>query len=195
MLLKQATLEAAAEGRVTLAFRRWRRPTVRVGGSLTTSIGVLSIDSVDPVEPEAISAAEAGAAGHSDLDSLHAALSKRPEGTVYRISFHLTGPDPRIALRTRVPESAEELDHLRSRLMRWDAASTSGPWTLPVLQLIDRTPGVRAADLAATVGQEAKRFKTNVRKLKSLGLTESLGTGYRLSPRGEAVLEHLSRER
>ncbi len=36
------------------------------------------------------------------------------------------------------------------------------------------------------------RFKTNVRKLKGLGLTESLEVGYRLSPRGEAVLEFLS---
>jgi hypothetical protein len=31
----------------------------------------------------------------------------------------------------------------------------------------------------------------NVRKLKHLGLTESLGTGYRLSPRGEALLDSL----
>ena len=29
-------------------------------------------------------------------------------------------------------------------------------------------------------------FKRNVRKLKELGLTESLEVGYRLSPRGEA---------
>jgi hypothetical protein len=31
-------------------------------------------------------------------------------------------------------------------------------------------------------------FKLNVRKLKELGLTESLDIGYRLSPRGEAVM-------
>jgi hypothetical protein len=31
-------------------------------------------------------------------------------------------------------------------------------------------------------------FKANVRKLKALGLTESLDIGYRLSPRGEALL-------
>jgi uncharacterized protein YndB with AHSA1/START domain len=34
-----------------------------------------------------------------------------------------------------------------------------------------------------------------VRKLKNLGLTESLGTGYRLSPRGEALLAALSSDR
>ena len=194
MLLKQATLEAVAEGEVTLAFRCWRRPTVRTGGTLVTPIGVLSIDSVDAIDPEHITESEARAAGHSDLEGLLAALTKRPEGTVYRVSFHLAGPDPRISLRARIPDSAEELDQLRSRLARWDSSSTVGPWTLPVLKLIERNPGVRAADLAATVGQETKRFKANVRKLKGLGLTESLEVGYRLSPRGEVVLEHLSSE-
>jgi hypothetical protein len=36
-----------------------------------------------------------------------------------------------------------------------------------------------------------QRFKTNVRKLKELGLTESLEVGYRLSPRGKTGIERL----
>ena len=36
---------------------------------------------------------------------------------------------------------------------------------------------------------ERLAFKSDVRKLKALGLTESLGTGYRLSPRGQAWLD------
>jgi hypothetical protein len=47
---------------------------------------------------------------------------------------------------------------------------------------------VRAADLAQSLRQEKRRFKLDVRKLKELGLTESLPVGYRLSPRGHAVL-------
>jgi hypothetical protein len=50
---------------------------------------------------------------------------------------------------------------------------------------------VRAADLAASVGREKHPFKLDVRKLKELGLTESLEVGYRLSPRGRAVMEGL----
>jgi hypothetical protein len=46
MLFKQATLAAIAAGRVTLAFRRWRRPTVRAGGTLVTPVGMLAIDAV-----------------------------------------------------------------------------------------------------------------------------------------------------
>ena len=47
---------------------------------------------------------------------------------------------------------------------------------------------MRAGDLADEVGRERLPFKADVRKLKNLGLTISLGVGYRLSPRGEAYL-------
>jgi hypothetical protein len=36
------------------------------------------------------------------------------------------------------------------------------------------------------MGRETALFKADVRKLKELGLTESLEVGYRLSPRGRA---------
>jgi hypothetical protein len=38
-------------------------------------------------------------------------------------------------------------------------------------------------------GRETADFKKDVRKLKELGLTESLAIGYLLSPRGEAVVD------
>jgi hypothetical protein len=72
-----------------------------------------------------------------------------------------------------------------------DAAPSSGPWTLAVLRAIEVAPAVRAADLAGPLGMERLHFKANVRKLKELGLTESLGIGYRLSPRGRAYLDGL----
>lgn len=50
---------------------------------------------------------------------------------------------------------------------------------------------MRAADLAGAAGVERDRLKADVRKLKELGLTESLVVGYRLSPRGAAVLARL----
>ena len=48
--------------------------------------------------------------------------------------------------------------------------------------------------MARHAGQERAAFKLNVRKLKGLGLTESLDIGYRLSGRGEAVLRMLGSE-
>ena len=61
-----------------------------------------------------------------------------------------------------------------------------GPWTFAVLETIVNRPATRAAELAAAFGRDLQPFKTDVRKLKNLGLTLSLERGYRLSPRGEA---------
>jgi hypothetical protein len=62
-------------------------------------------------------------------------------------------------------------------------------WTRRLLELIADRPETLAAELAASVGMEKLPFKRDVRKLKELGLTESLLVGYRLSPRGRAYLK------
>ena len=107
--------------------------------------------------------------------------------------FHLAGEDPRIALRAQDEIADDELATLLARLDRMDRSSRHGPWTAEVLALIAGSEGVRAADLAATLGRDTQPFKTDVRKLKALGLTESLEVGYRVSPRGRGVLDALSR--
>ncbi len=53
-------------------------------------------------------------------------------------------------------------------------------------------PDRRAADLAGLLRRDRQRFKVDVRKLKSLGLTLSLAVGYRLSPRGRVFLARRS---
>jgi hypothetical protein len=187
MLFRQETLRGIEAGEVTLAFRRWRRPTVKAGGTLRTRVGVLAIDSVEPVDEGSISDADArraGSAGRADL-----IRRLRPEGTLYRVEFRLAGPDPRIALRERADLDDAERSAIDARLARLDAASRHGPWTARVLDLIAERPATRAPDLAAELGRETAPFKADVRKLKELGLTESLERGYRLSPRGRAYRE------
>ena len=191
MLIKQETLKGVADGSITLAFRRWRRPTVRAGGTLLTTAGQVAIDSVDPVEMDDITEREAVAAGCSDLQELHTLLRARTEGSLYRIALHLAGPDPRVALRQTIPGDRGDFEEIATRLARWDRANPSGPWTEAVMSTIQKRSAVRAGDLASEVGMEKVRFKASVRKLKGLGLTESLQVGYRLSPRGEAVLGFL----
>ena len=180
MLFKAPVLAAIAEGKVDLAFRRWRKPTVKAGGTLTTPVGVLAIDAIAVVAPETISDADAVRAGYADAAEALAALEG--EAPVHRIAFRLIGEDPRRALRLDVSSAA--LDEIETRLARLDAR---GPWTAAVLELIAAHPGVRAPDLAARLGRETLAFKIDVRKLKALGLTESLEVGYRLSPRGQAL--------
>jgi hypothetical protein len=190
MLLNRETLQGLRDGSITLAFRRWRRPTVKAGGTLLTSVGLLSVDSVDRIDEAKITEQDARAAGFGDLPELRARLSERTEGDVYRVRLSLAGPDPRVALRQEIP-AGEALAELVASLERMDRRGRSGPWTLRMLKLLRDRPAERAADLALEFGMEKSSFKAHVRGLKSLGLTESLEVGYRLSPRGVSVLSAL----
>ena len=187
MLFRPSILKGIAAGTVTRTYRRWDRPRVRAGGRQRTPAGVVAFDAVAPVAREALTDADARAAGLSGLDELLQLVDRRSTGEIYRIDLHLAGPDPRVALRESTPDS-DEVAEVARRLDRLDRASRHGPWTAAVLQAIADNPGVRAADLAASFGRERDPFKLDVRKLKELGLTESLRPGYRLSPRGRAVL-------
>ena len=185
MLFNARALEGFAAGEIDLAFRRWKRPTVRAGGTLRTRAGVLSIDSVEPTSQRRISAEDAGRAGFASRAELLRSL--RPEGRLYRVEFHRIGDDPRAALRERSEITDQERAELDVRLDRMDR-SRGEPWTRRLLELIAARPETLAAELAASLGKEKLPFKRDVRKLKELGLTESLLVGYRLSPRGRAYL-------
>jgi hypothetical protein len=192
VLFTQRFWPGIADGSVTTAFRRWKRPTVKAGGTLRSPGGFLAIDDVRVITIDAITEDDARRAGYSQRAELLDELRRR-HGTLYRIDFHLAGPDPRDALRADVMIDDEAWADLERRLDRLDRASPRGPWTREVLELIGRCPATRAPDLAASLGHETQPFKVDVRKLKALGLTESLRVGYRLSPRGETVLHRLSR--
>jgi len=186
MLFRAATLPALADGSITVAFRRQRRPTVRAGGTLTTAVGVLAIDDVRTVTDDDVTDDDARRAGHDSRAALLADLGPpQDDRTLYRVQFHLAGPDPRIALRQRAELTQAEVEELDKRLARYDA---NGAWTRQTLELIAAKPETRAGDLATELGHERLPFKANVRKLKALGLTESLEIGYRLSARGRAYL-------
>lgn len=94
MLFRSALLEGIAAGVVTLAFRRWRRPSVRAGGSLLTPVGQLGIKSVERVEPDRISDAEVRLAGYESRAVLLDELQRRTEGEVYRIELVRCFPTP-----------------------------------------------------------------------------------------------------
>lgn len=183
MLFPQRLWSGLEDGSVTVAFRRWKRPTVKAGGTLQSPGGLLAIDAVDVIQLDEITDADARAAGHADRDDAIGEL--RPAGTLHRIRFHRAGDDPRIALREQADLDGEEYERLAARVARLD-------WARPVLEIIERHPATVSTDLAARLGVERLRFKERVRRLKALGLTESLDVGYRLSPRGAAFLRRLA---
>ncbi len=188
MLFKKDIIDAIAAKRVTVAFRRWRKPSVKVGGALMTAAGILAIDAVDKIALARIAEADVKRAGYPSRAALLKELAKHPGGDLYRIAFHLRGADPRIALREDGRLTKAEMKGAIAALNRLDQTSEHGAWTTTILRLIDKYPARRAPDLAASQRRDILAFKRDVRKLKDLGLTESLEIGFRLSPRGRAVL-------
>ena len=193
MLLRMADLERIVRGEIKLVFRRWRRPTVRTGGTLRTAVGMLRILHVAVVDEADVSDADAVAAGYASRAALLAALPEREGRRLYRVAVELGGADPRVALREQGELSDTEVEDLLGRLRRLDARSAEGPWTLRVLAAVDEQPGVVSSTLSERLGCERGWLKPQVRKLKNLGLTVSLQVGYELSPRGRVVLEHMRR--
>lgn len=190
MLIKNAILERIIAGEVTLIFRRWKRPGVKVGGTQMTQMGVLGIDGVDIVTENQIAERDAADAGFSTKDELIKHFDGRDED-IYRIRVHFAGEDPRKALRADADLSDSEIAEIVEKLRKLDIRSQRGNWTQAYLQVIHDQPATYSGVLAKSVGVGIPQFKPWVRKLKALGLTESLEIGYRLSPRGEKVLEVL----
>jgi hypothetical protein len=189
MLFTKDARPGLADGTITLTFRTWSRPQVKVGGRYRTWDLLLEVDAVSVVDPASISAADARRAGYVSAETLRRTLEKQVhEGDVWRVEFRCIGADDRIARRNDATLDDEKFTKLRARLARLDQSSSSGAWTDKTLQLIASHPGVVSTTLARHMKMERPAFKINVRKLKELGLTESLEVGYRLSALGEAFV-------
>ncbi|PZO80908.1 MAG: hypothetical protein DI629_05510 [Mesorhizobium amorphae] len=191
MLFNARTLKRIETGEITLAFRVWRKPTVRQGGSLRTPVGVLAIGSVTELSADDISDDDVETAGFRTRDELLSSLEPHADRALYRIEFGLAGADPRVALREDDRLSSLDVEAIRTALDRLDDLSPAKPWTMAALSAIADKDGCTAAEISSLLGMEKLALKRNIRKLKELGLTESLQSGYRLSPRGRALLRAL----
>jgi hypothetical protein len=87
VLIPRTILERMARGEVTLAFRRWIRPTVEAGATLRTACGVLHVVAVERVSERALTEAEARRAGHGSRAELLRALARGRPGWLYRIEL------------------------------------------------------------------------------------------------------------
>lgn len=191
MLFTAKAWPGLRDGSITVTFRDWKRSQVKVGGIYRRVPGAaLQVDAVSRVRVGSITGADARVAGEADVAALRRRLgSPSDDHEVWRVEFHVVdAPDPRVVLREEADLSADDVVALTRRLDRLDAASAHGPWTRDTLRLIAERPGVVSTALAEHLGRDRPGFKVDVRKLKALGLTESLEVGYRLSPRGRALL-------
>jgi hypothetical protein len=191
LLFKKAFHEGLTTGAITLTFRRWQKPHVKVGGRYRCHpIGVLEVDDVKLVKAGSLTARDAKRAGFPSREALVAYLAELgpldDDTPIYRVELHHGGDGDRVQLALEAELSANDVEGIRARLAKMDAKA---PWTAETLSLIEKHPQIAASKLAAKVGRETEPFKIDVRKLKKLGLTQSFEVGYEIAPRGRAYLD------
>jgi len=89
---------AVISGDITVSFRLWRRPKVRVGGRYPAGPAHIEVDSVELVPFSAVTAADVRRSGEPDRESLRRrAAHAGPVGDdtlLYRVQFHLVDEPP-----------------------------------------------------------------------------------------------------
>ena len=187
MLFRRERHQGIREGAVYRTVRGWRTARVKVGNryALWTG-GSVEVTVVQPVLVGELTDLDAVAAGLGHLDGLLAELrrtSRRElsaQDRVFRVDFRFVdaAPSPPVTLST---------DEVTSRLDAMDQRS-GRTWTRATLAAIGSHPGTVSSELADMLDRERKTLKADIRKLKKLGLTESLDVGYRLTALGRAIL-------
>jgi hypothetical protein len=79
-------------GDITVSFRLWRRPKVRVGGRYPVGPGYIEVDAVELMPFSSITPADLRRSGEKDMESLrHRAAHAGPvtgDTLLYRVEFH-----------------------------------------------------------------------------------------------------------
>ena len=190
MQFTQDSHAAVADGTITVTFRLWKRLHAKVGGQYAVGAVIIEVDAIEMMPFAAITRTDMRRAGAKDRESLRTRAAHAgpidDDTLLYRIEFHVVGAkEPALA----APFDDEHVVLVIAKLDRMDARSSFGAWTRTVLGLIGDRPGTVSTELAAICGRPRPDFKTDVRKLKALGLTESLAVGYALTPLGAKILE------
>jgi hypothetical protein len=188
MLFQQRFHDRIRSGEIRCTVRIWQRPRVRAGGRYALGAGAVVVDRIDEMRLDELTPALARRCGFPSLVDLIKTAKHGAGERVFVIDFHYDGEAGARPKPVTDAVSADELAELAGRLEDMDRRSRGGPWTLATLRAIEARPGVLAAKLARSLGRPRDELKRDVRKLKRLGLTLSLEIGYRLTPRGEALL-------
>lgn len=187
MMFRQRFHEPIRRGEITCSVRIWRRPHVKVGGRYRLSSGEIEVTRVDEIGMDDITPALARRSGFASVVELLKTAKHGPGERVFVVEFHYLGERAANDLPYDDQLDDAEIADLNRRLDNMDRRAPHGAWTRQTLQRIAENPGLRAGDLARDLGRPREDFKRDVRKLKKLGLTLSLETGYELSPRGRAL--------
>jgi len=93
MEFSQELRDRVAEGGITVSFRLWQRPQVRVGGVYAVRGARIQVDAVDLLPFYAISDEDVRRAGEPDRETLRQRAAHagpiRDDTVLYRIEFHV----------------------------------------------------------------------------------------------------------
>jgi hypothetical protein len=193
MLFRNRFHAPISRGEVTRTVRAWSRPQARVGGRYAVGGTLIEVTAIGQRQLAELTEEDAKHCGVTSTAALVAEMGRTSRGQtpehVWVIDFRAVGPVP---AREPVGVSAEAVGIARKKLEAMDARAPT-PWTGMFLALIGARPAVAARYLAEDVGMERLAFKADVRRLKALGLTNSLEVGYELTELGRAVMEAMER--
>ena len=84
-----------AAGDITVSFRLWQRPKVKVGGRYRMGPATIEVDAIDLVPFASVTRADVRRAGERDRESLRARAAHAgpidDDTLVYRVEFHVVG--------------------------------------------------------------------------------------------------------
>src|SRR5262249_14048854 len=119
MLFERRLREGIRDGSITLAFRRWGRLQVAVGGRYRTGLDLVEVVAVDEVALASISPRDARRAGYGSVDELSTDLRGDAGLPLYRLELRrLDEPDPRETLAASAEISEQDAAEIARRLAR-----------------------------------------------------------------------------
>ena len=88
--------DGVADGNITVSYRLWSRPKVKVGGIYRSAEVWVEIDDIDLVPFSSITDEDLAQTGESDLESLRRRAAHagpiHDDTVLYRIEFHVATP-------------------------------------------------------------------------------------------------------
>lgn len=85
--------DRVADGTITVSYRLWSRPKVKVGGTYRSTDVVIEVDDIDLVPFSSVTEEDLAQTGESDLESLRRRTAHagpvHDDTLVYRVEFHV----------------------------------------------------------------------------------------------------------
>jgi hypothetical protein len=88
--------DRVADGTITVSYRLWSRPKVKVGGVYRSGAVMIEIDEIELMPFSSITEADLARTGEPDLETLRRRAAHagpiHDETLLYRVEFHVVGP-------------------------------------------------------------------------------------------------------